>query len=177
MFYFKASLWGPIILFLPPPHLQSLHYCNTIARLMRNIRPPPDPPYVCHTPYNIGGGNIVAKANPFLLFLCMHRLGLRLHELLVQRVELGRRTGGDGTSNWPPFFFFFERKRSQKLNDRSLSSFPFYAQARSAAARATRAAVRVAAACRYGGDLRRSARADRLHVTEASPHPWRCSYC
>jgi len=23
------------------PNLQSLHYCNTIARLMRNIRPPP----------------------------------------------------------------------------------------------------------------------------------------
>jgi len=28
---------------LPPPHLQSLPYCNTIARPLRNIRPPTNP--------------------------------------------------------------------------------------------------------------------------------------
>ena len=42
-----------------PPYLQSLRCCNTIARPLRNIRPPTDPPVVCHTPYNIGDCNIV----------------------------------------------------------------------------------------------------------------------
>jgi len=36
-----------------PSHLQSLPYCNTIARPLRNIRPATDPPLSCHTPYNI----------------------------------------------------------------------------------------------------------------------------
>jgi len=40
-------------------HLYCPHYCNTIARLLRNIRRLSDPPCVCHTPYNIGNGNIV----------------------------------------------------------------------------------------------------------------------
>jgi len=40
------------------PDLQSLPYCNTIARPLRNIRPPTDPFFLCHTPYNIGDGNI-----------------------------------------------------------------------------------------------------------------------
>jgi len=44
-----------------PLHLHCSHYCNTIARRMRNIRPPPDPPCVCNTPYNIGSGNIVYR--------------------------------------------------------------------------------------------------------------------
>jgi len=36
-------LWESIIRLLPP-HLQSLPYCNTISRLLRNIRfPPPNP--------------------------------------------------------------------------------------------------------------------------------------
>jgi len=52
-------LWKSIIPFpfLPyyfvaaPPHLQSLPYCITFARPLRNIRPPPtDPPFVCHIP-------------------------------------------------------------------------------------------------------------------------------
>jgi len=42
-----------------PIHLHCSHYCNAIARLMRNIRPPANPAWVCHTPYNIGSGNIV----------------------------------------------------------------------------------------------------------------------
>jgi len=37
-----------------PLHLHSSHFCNSIVRLLRTIRPPPDPPCVCHTPYNIG---------------------------------------------------------------------------------------------------------------------------
>jgi len=41
--------------------LQYPHYCNTIARLLRNIWPPPDPPFICHTPYNIGNDNIVLR--------------------------------------------------------------------------------------------------------------------
>jgi len=36
-------------------HLHYPHYCNTIARRLRNI----DPPVVCHTPCNIGTDNTV----------------------------------------------------------------------------------------------------------------------
>jgi len=43
LFHFKVLLWESIIL-LPPPHLQSLPYCNSIVRPLRNIRPPPLPP-------------------------------------------------------------------------------------------------------------------------------------
>ena len=59
LFHFKALWWESIVLLLPPLHLQSLPYCSTIARPLRNIRPPTDPLFVCHTPYNIGPGNIV----------------------------------------------------------------------------------------------------------------------
>jgi len=45
--------------FYCPLYLHCSHYYNTIARPMRNIRPPPDPPCVCYAPYNIGSGNIV----------------------------------------------------------------------------------------------------------------------
>ena len=48
----QASLYCPV-------HLLCSHYCKIIARLMRSIRPPPDPPCTCHTPYSIGSGNIV----------------------------------------------------------------------------------------------------------------------
>jgi len=59
LFHLNALLWESIILLAPPPHLQSLPYSNTIARPLRNIRPSTDPPYACHTPYNIGDENIV----------------------------------------------------------------------------------------------------------------------
>jgi len=59
LFQFKALVRESIILLLPPPHLQSLPDCNTIARPLRNIRLSTDPPFVCHAPYNIGDGNIV----------------------------------------------------------------------------------------------------------------------
>ena len=59
LFHFKALLWESIILLVAPLFLQRLPYCNTIARLLRNIRPPTDPPFVCHTLYSIGDGNIV----------------------------------------------------------------------------------------------------------------------
>jgi len=49
VFQFKALLWKSIILLLPPPHLQSLPYRNTIARPLRSIRPPIDPPFVSQT--------------------------------------------------------------------------------------------------------------------------------
>jgi len=57
--HFKALLWLSIILLLPPPTSKaypiaiSLHdQCAIYAR-------PPTPPCLCHTPYNIGDGNIV----------------------------------------------------------------------------------------------------------------------
>jgi len=46
----QSSLYCPL-------HLLCSHYCSTIARLLRNIRPPPDPPCICHTSYRIGSGN------------------------------------------------------------------------------------------------------------------------
>jgi len=42
-----------------PLHLYCSHDCNAFARLMCNIRPPPDPPCVCNSLYNIGNNNIV----------------------------------------------------------------------------------------------------------------------
>ena len=46
-FHSKALLWESIILLiLLLPHLQSLPYCNTIARPLRNIPPPHRPPLV-----------------------------------------------------------------------------------------------------------------------------------
>jgi len=44
---------------VPIPRLQSLPYCNTIARPWGNIRHLTDPPFVCREPYSIGDGNIV----------------------------------------------------------------------------------------------------------------------
>jgi len=43
LFHFKALFWESIILLLPPP-LHNLPYCHTIARPLRNIRPPRRPP-------------------------------------------------------------------------------------------------------------------------------------
>jgi len=59
LFHFKALVWESNTLLLPPPHTQSLPYFNSISGLLRNIRPPTDRPCLCHTPYNIGDGNIV----------------------------------------------------------------------------------------------------------------------
>jgi len=39
--------------FYCPPHQHCPHGCNTIAIVLRNIRPPSDPPFLCHT-YTIG---------------------------------------------------------------------------------------------------------------------------
>jgi len=59
LFDVKAFVHKSIILVSPPPTNNAPHYCHTIAILLRNIRPPPDPPFVCHKSYNIGDGNIV----------------------------------------------------------------------------------------------------------------------
>jgi len=45
--------------FILPARLQCSHCCNTIARLLGNIRPRLDLPLVCHTPNNIGNNHIV----------------------------------------------------------------------------------------------------------------------
>jgi len=59
LFFFKALLWKSSILLVPPPQLQSLPYCNTVARPLRDIRPPTDPSLLCHATYKIGEGNIL----------------------------------------------------------------------------------------------------------------------
>jgi len=58
LLHFTALLRESIILlFLPPPAKPTLlqYYCKTIAQ----YTPPTDPFCLCHTPYNIGDGNIV----------------------------------------------------------------------------------------------------------------------
>ena len=58
LFHFKALLGESIILLLLPLPTQPTllqYYCTTIAQ----YTPPTDPSFVCHTPYNIGDGNIV----------------------------------------------------------------------------------------------------------------------
>jgi len=42
-----------------PSPLYCTPHCNTIARPWCNVRPPPAPPFVCYTRYNIGNDNIV----------------------------------------------------------------------------------------------------------------------
>jgi len=58
LFYFEAFVHESIIIFLPH-HLHCPHYCNAIARLLRNIRRPPPTDPMCHAQYHIGNGNIV----------------------------------------------------------------------------------------------------------------------
>jgi len=49
--------------FITPAHLHYPHYCNTIARLLRNTWPPPDSPFTFHILYNISNDNIVQRLN------------------------------------------------------------------------------------------------------------------
>ena len=59
LFHFKALLWESIILVLPPLTCKAC----PIAVLLRDhcalYAPPPTPPFLCHTPYNIGDDNII----------------------------------------------------------------------------------------------------------------------
>ena len=50
LFHFKALLGDSIVFLPPPPHLRSLPYCNTTARPLRNIYPPPTPPLYAVNP-------------------------------------------------------------------------------------------------------------------------------
>ena len=59
IFYFRVVCARINRPFIPQAHLHCPHCCNTIARLLGNIRPPLDLPCVCDTPYNIGNNNIV----------------------------------------------------------------------------------------------------------------------
>ena len=58
VFHFKALLWESIILYCHP-QLQRLPYCNITVRPVRNIRPPTEFLFSCHTLSNVGEGNIV----------------------------------------------------------------------------------------------------------------------
>ena len=66
------------ILFYPPPHPHCSHYCTTIARLLRNIRPPSDSPRVYYTTYHIGQSNIVKRARCTVQLLRFPVFGGRL---------------------------------------------------------------------------------------------------
>ena len=62
-FYLFLCVQRIIHPFITPAHLHYPHYCNTIARHLRNVCPPPDPAFIRHTPYNIGNANIVKRLN------------------------------------------------------------------------------------------------------------------
>jgi len=59
LFYFRALVHESIILFLPPPTC----IAHTVAILLQYhcaiFEPSSDPPFLCHTPYDIGHSNIV----------------------------------------------------------------------------------------------------------------------
>ena len=59
VFHFKALLWESIILLLPPPTCKAY----PVARLLHDRcavhARPPTPACRCHTPYDVGDGNIV----------------------------------------------------------------------------------------------------------------------
>jgi len=61
--------------FILPARLHCPHCFNTIARLLGIIRPPPDPSFVWHTPYNIGNNNVVSRPP--------HHVGTKLITLKV----------------------------------------------------------------------------------------------
>jgi len=50
--------------FILPSHVHCPHYCNTIARLLRKIRRPPDLSCVCYTHYTILAMAISCKGQP-----------------------------------------------------------------------------------------------------------------
>ena len=58
---FESVVHKSIILVFPP----TICIARTIAMALRVYRaiydPPHDPPFVCHTPYSIGNGNIVVE--------------------------------------------------------------------------------------------------------------------
>ena len=60
LIYFNALLWESIILLLPP---RPIYKAYPVAILLHDhcaiYAPPPTPLFLCHTPYNIGDGNIV----------------------------------------------------------------------------------------------------------------------
>jgi len=57
---FTSNMYcGCLSSFYCPPHLQRPRYCNTSARLLRNIRPSTDRPFVCHTFCTFGDGDVV----------------------------------------------------------------------------------------------------------------------
>jgi len=55
----STLLWTSHLSLYRPSHLERLHCYNSIARLLRKVRPSPDPPYVCYAAYNIDNNNIV----------------------------------------------------------------------------------------------------------------------
>ena len=56
-FHFKFFVHECIIRILPP--IPAMPTLLQYYRVLCNIRPPPDHPFVCHTQYNIRNGNIV----------------------------------------------------------------------------------------------------------------------
>jgi len=59
LFHFKPLLSESIILLLLPPACKSYPIAVPLHDHCSIYAPPTDPPVVCHTPYNIGDGNIV----------------------------------------------------------------------------------------------------------------------
>jgi len=59
LFYFENCWHESIILVFPPPSCIVLTNPILLHVYCAIYEAPPDHPFVCHTPYNIGNGNIV----------------------------------------------------------------------------------------------------------------------
>jgi len=80
-FKFKALVRESIILILPPPHLHSLRYCNTIARPLRNIRPPSTP-----------NGYAIHHTILVMAISCKGQAGTHIHRAAQRSARLQRHT-------------------------------------------------------------------------------------
>jgi len=59
-FHFKAFVHKLMILLLPNPLICIAHITAQVSHdYCAKYDPLSDPPFVCHTPFNIGNGNIV----------------------------------------------------------------------------------------------------------------------
>jgi len=59
LMHFKALLWEAILVFLSPSTCKAYPIAILVHDHCAIYAPPPTPPVVCHTPYNIGDGNIM----------------------------------------------------------------------------------------------------------------------
>ena len=98
LFYFEAFVHESIILSLPTPTCTARTIAIRLHVDCAIYDVPPDPPFVSHTPYNIGNGNIVQTPShaPFgpgtLPYLCFLGLARYIHTYVSSRLHISLAT-------------------------------------------------------------------------------------